>query len=307
MIYQSVVVWLLVLALGSIAGALTTTSPDSGGGGAHIPVDGSSATLDETVESSKSVDGMVAADSVDFPGGSNSSVDQLDYTENMVESFSEKDIQTTLLQSSESTTTSATTIKDNLAVETTMFPNDNAAIVGDDVPSAPNSKKETLIGKSNGLFDREKLISALTESFSSIIPSDEVVNSAPDSKGKNLLHSNVQGIQGHGLSGNEPKSGPSPEGFGPIDDIFPVVFPHPASSGRGSFSPHSPTPPSFRHLSDEDNFLSSHHPASSGRENFTPLPPALERGHVARHFSEKDDLNHFRNRFEGTILLYNKY
>lgn len=57
-------------------------------------------------------------------------------------------------------------------------------------------------------------------------------------------------------SGNEPKSGPSPGGFGPIEDILPVVFPRPVGSGR---------------------------------ENFEPLP-SLDRKTVNHHFDEKKNL-----------------
>jgi len=88
--------------------------------------------------------------------------------------------------------------------------------------------------------DSEKMVAAMTDSLSKIL---------------NIENKGGRSLSSRDNSGKEPKSGPSPDAFGPVDDLPPVVFPHPATNGR---------------------------------ENFIPLP-SLDREKVSRHFKQKEN------------------
>ncbi|XP_018015841.1 uncharacterized protein LOC108672641 [Hyalella azteca] len=93
-------------------------------------------------------------------------------------------------------------------------------------------------------------IDSSTATASPVTEDEKFVNEMPESQTFKTSQLNTA------LSGNEPLSGPSPQVFGPLDDLFPVVFPPPGVEGR---------------------------------ENFIPLPN-LERGAVKQHFQEKNAL-----------------
>ena len=117
--------------------------------------------------------------------------------------------------------------------------------------------------------DKENIITSLTKSFLKFMKSstDTDEQSSPKFK-RQLLHKANDDSSSTSLTGNEPKSGPSPDGFGPVHDFLPVNFPPPAISGR---------------------------------DNFKPLQ-SLERGQVSKHFSDKRkdaDRHHEDSNFIG--------
>ncbi|KAF2354874.1 Insect cuticle protein [Trinorchestia longiramus] len=88
-------------------------------------------------------------------------------------------------------------------------------------------------------------------SNSTTIPSSAPGSDVPEETSEIQTHFTAQ--QSTALSGNEPSSGPSPQGFSSVEDSFPVIFPRPVVQGR-------------------KNFIRA---------------PTLERGAVDEHFAEK--------------------
>lgn len=223
-----------------------------------------------------------------------------DFTENLIGDLDEDDVETKsptkeppLTETPGSDTMDEDTTVSQSEAPTTHATEETTNTEENEDSTTPPPDNVVTQSTAAGLINREHLISALTKSFSSIIPNIEDEKQGMTNAKLSFLDSTGKSIKGSGLSGNEPKSGPSPDGFGPIDDIFLVKFPQPSNSGRDTFQLHSQQGlSSFNHFAEDDNKITSHHhPASSGRDNFTPLPPSLERGHVSRHFSEKDSIN----------------